>query len=136
MECCLCYFGFLWICEITVPLDSLIDPKSIFVSPTWLLTTERAQRCYGSLLNGPRQTHFINAFHFSVEPQLISVHCLLFKFEDGHLLTTARFVHTIRSSLKEAGIDDSNIVDTASGLERPRHRWWLESKTCGDQDPQ
>ena len=27
MECCLCYFGFLWICEITVPLDSLIDPK-------------------------------------------------------------------------------------------------------------
>ena len=27
MECCLCYFGFLWICEITVPLDSLIDPN-------------------------------------------------------------------------------------------------------------
>ena len=26
--CCLCYFGFLWISEITVPLDSSFDPKA------------------------------------------------------------------------------------------------------------
>ena len=100
MECCLCYFGFLWICEITVPLDSLIDPNKYLCVTDLAVDNRKRPKLLGVTIkiNGPRQTHFVNTFHFSVEPQLISVHCPLFKFENGHLLTTARFVHMIRKS--------------------------------------
>ena len=124
--CCLCYLGFLRMGEITVPAKSAYDPgehlncSDVIVdsiaNPTLLKVRIKASKT--------------DSFHQGVElfigktgNRLCPVAALLaylakrgykegmlFHFEDGKLLTTDRFVSSLREALNKAGVDSKSYA--------------------------
>ena len=122
--CCLCFFAFLRIGELSVPSDSEFDPnvhltaKDVAVdrpvSPSILRLTIKQSKT-----DPFRKGVDLYVGRTSTDLCPVAAVCSylqrrgvgpgpLFRFEDGRSLTRERFVAALRDGLHRAGVDDKN----------------------------
>ena len=121
--CCLCYFGFLRIGEITTPSIAGFNPADhLCVSdiavdsqqnPSLLRVTIKRSKTDPfrkgiSLFLGRTKTDIcpVTAVVSYLEKRGMGKG-VLFKFKNGHPLTRTKFVEEVRAGLRKAGINDS-----------------------------
>ena len=120
--CCLCYFGFLRIGEITAPSDSSFDPTQHLGVTDLAVDNRKNPTLLRVNIKRSKTDPFrkgISLFLGRTSSDLCPLSAVigylgrrglkagpLFMFEDGRLLTRARFVQAISTGLKEAGIED------------------------------
>ena len=121
--CCLCYFAFLRIGEITVPSDSAFDPSAHLCISDIAIDDRRNPSMLKVFIKQSKTDPFrkgVALFLGKTGADLCPVSAMisyvqqrgsglgpLFQFEDGRLLTRARLVEEMRAGLKEAGVDDT-----------------------------
>ena len=122
--CCLCYFGFLWSGEITVPSESAYD-KVVHLNREDLAVDSVANPSIIKVtIKASKMDQFrkrVDIYVGRTNNELCPVAAILayvasrgddsgflFKFEDGHLLTKDRFISHMRLALSDAGIDSSS----------------------------
>ena len=67
--CCLCYFGFLWIGEITVMSDSSSHPKAHLCITDLAVDNRKSLMLLWVTI---KHSHFVKVFHyFSIKPLLL-----------------------------------------------------------------
>ena len=120
--CCLCFFAFLRISELTVPADSQYDPK-IHLSPGDIAFDRRTRPTLIRVSIKKSKTdpfrNGVDLFVGRTDSDLCPVAAVcsylerrgfgpgpLFRFQDGRFLTRERFVGLLRDGLCRAGIDD------------------------------
>ena len=119
--CCLCYFGFLRSGEVTVPSEAAYDGRAHLnaddvavddlANPTVMKVTIKASKTdqfrkgVDIYVGRTRNTLCPVEAMLAYLAKRGTSEGLLFKFEDGHLLTKERFIKAVREALSSAGID-------------------------------
>lgn len=121
--CCLCYFAFLRVGEMTVPSDSAFNPRDHLCVADVAVDDKKRPTLMRVTIKQSKTDPFrkgVSLFLGRTASDLCPVAAMvsylqqrgtsagpLFRFEDGRHLTRGRLVEALRAGLKEAGIDDS-----------------------------
>ena len=121
--CCLCFFAFLRIGEMTAPSDAAFNPRDHLCVSDVAFDDKKKPSLLRVRIKQSKTDPFrkgVALFLGRTESDLCPVAAMvsylrrrgtaagpLFQFEDGRLLTRVRLVEWLRSGLKKAGIDDS-----------------------------
>ena len=121
--CCVAFFGFLRVGELTVPSDSSYDP-SVHLSQSDIAVDNPAAPMVIRVSIKQSKTdpfrHGVNIFLGRTSSDLCPVAALLnylvargsnpgplFQFKDGRVLTRQRFVRAVKEALQQAGVEQS-----------------------------
>ena len=123
VTCCLCYFGFLRVGEMTAPSDVAFNPRDHLCIADIAIDNKKNPTLLRVSIKQSKTDPFrkgVALFLGKTASDLCPVSAMvsylqkrgtaagpLFQFEDGRLLTRERLVEALRAGLKEAGIDDS-----------------------------
>ena len=121
--CCLAFFGFLRIGEMSVPSDDKFDPSCHLIVSDIAIDNPKLPTVVRVTIKQSKTDPFrrgVDLFLGKTDSDLCPVQAILsylrlrgraegslFKFKDGRMLTRLRFVEAIRDALSAAGVDES-----------------------------